>query len=76
MIKNIFLALIKFYQIILSQDHGLMKIFGPRCRFYPSCSQYAYEAVWKYGVSKGGWIGLKRIFRCHPWNKGGYEPLK
>lgn len=45
------------------------------CRFTPTCSEYTYEAVEKYGVGKGLWLGLKRIIRCHPWSRGGYEPV-
>ncbi len=51
-------------------------IVGPACRFTPTCSEYTYQAVEKYGVGKGLWIGLKRISRCHPWSKGGYDPVK
>ncbi|MDO8497389.1 MAG: membrane protein insertion efficiency factor YidD [bacterium] len=45
------------------------------CRFSPTCSEYTYQAVEKYGSAKGLWLGLKRILRCHPWSKGGYEPV-
>jgi hypothetical protein len=48
----------------------------PSCRFYPTCSQYAIEAIEKYGALKGTLISIKRILRCHPFNKGGYDPLK
>lgn len=46
------------------------------CRFKPTCSEYTYQAIEKYGVLKGTWRGLTRIIRCHPWNKGGYDPLR
>ena len=46
------------------------------CRFYPTCSQYAYEAISKYGVIKGGWMAIKRICKCHPFHPGGYDPVK
>ena len=68
---------IKFYQKTFSFDHGpLAKIFPFwGCRFYPTCSQYTYQAVAKYGVIKGLWLGTKRIIRCNPWNQGGHDPL-
>ena len=49
--------------------------FYPRCRFYPSCSQYMSEAVDRYGALKGAYFGIKRILRCHPFNDGGYDPV-
>ncbi|RKU38952.1 membrane protein insertion efficiency factor YidD [Candidatus Poribacteria bacterium] len=51
-------------------------LFPPTCRFYPTCSQYALEAVTKYGAVKGGWLALKRLSKCHPYHPGGYHPLK
>lgn len=68
-ISRIFLALIRFYQLAISPH--LM----PSCRYTPSCSQYATEAIQKYGPLKGGWLGLKRILRCHPWGGHGYDPV-
>ncbi len=47
----------------------------PSCRFYPSCSSYSIEAIEKYGAIKGGWLAAKRISRCHPYNRGGYDPV-
>ncbi len=61
--------LIRLYQLTVSP------LLGPRCRFYPSCSQYAREAVVRFGVVRGGWLALKRIGRCHPWNPGGLDPV-
>lgn len=78
MIKKTVLLLIRFYQKVLSPDQGwLSYLFSERfCRFHPTCSQYTYQAIDKYGIIKGGWLGIKRIVRCHPWNDGGYDPLK
>lgn len=75
--KRILLFLIVIYQKTLSPDHGIFSYFiGGVCRFNPTCSQYSYEAIEKYGVLKGTWLGIKRMAKCHPWNKGGYDPLK
>jgi putative membrane protein insertion efficiency factor len=59
---------IKLYQYLLSP------YLGSCCRFYPTCSNYALEAVQRYGVFKGTWLAIKRIARCHPWSPGGYNP--
>ena len=64
--KKVFLALIRFYQSAVSP------YFPARCRFRPTCSAYAYEAVSKYGAIKGGWLALKRFLRCHPFYKGDF----
>jgi hypothetical protein len=61
---------IRFYQNTFS--HTLP---ADTCRFYPTCSHYTYQAVYKYGALKGGWMGFKRILRCNPFNKGGYDPV-
>ncbi|HEY3935378.1 MAG TPA: membrane protein insertion efficiency factor YidD [Gemmatimonadales bacterium] len=61
--------LIRGYQRFISP--GL----PPACRFSPSCSQYAVEAIERYGAVRGGWLAVKRIARCHPWNPGGYDPV-
>jgi uncharacterized protein len=75
--KMIALLAIRFYQKTLSFDHGPLARIFPflGCRFHPSCSQYTYEAVDKYGVFKGCWLGLKRVVRCTPLSKGGYDPV-
>ena len=68
--KNLFLTLIRFYQTAISP------CFPARCRFRPTCSAYAYEAITKYGIWKGGWLALRRFLRCHPFYKGSfYDPV-
>ncbi|MBZ9578255.1 membrane protein insertion efficiency factor YidD [Patescibacteria group bacterium] len=67
MLKILILNLIKFYQKFISQA------FGRTCRFYPSCSQYSYLAIKKYGLFMGLFLGMKRILRCHPWHQGGID---
>lgn len=76
--KWLALKLIRLYQHTLSPDHGPMKKMYPGgfCRFHPTCSQYNYQAIEKYGFCKGSWLGFKRICRCNPWNKGGEDPVK
>lgn len=64
------LAAIRLYQLTLS------RVLPPACRFYPSCSHYAYEAIDRYGLLKGGKMALGRLARCHPFNPGGYDPVK
>ncbi|MFA6368823.1 MAG: membrane protein insertion efficiency factor YidD [Candidatus Shapirobacteria bacterium] len=65
MIKKTVLILLIFYKKYISQ--------GNHCRFVPSCSEYSYEAVKKYGVTKGLFLGLKRVLKCNPWSKGGID---
>ena len=67
--KALVLAVLKFYRLAVSP------FLGRNCRFHPSCSAYAIEAVERHGALKGGWLGLRRILRCHPWNPGGYDPV-
>ncbi len=69
MVKYLFLLLIRAYQVILSP------VFGPSCRFYPSCSQYAYQAIQRYGPFKGLLLAVRRVLRCHPFNPGGFDPV-
>jgi putative membrane protein insertion efficiency factor len=64
-----FIAVIRFYQLVISP------VLGPKCRFTPTCSQYAIEAIKKYGIFKGGWLAVKRIGRCHPWGGHGHDPV-
>ena len=78
MIKRLFLKLIRWYQKTLSLDHGPFSILYSEgfCRFKPTCSEYTYQAIEKYGPIKGSFKGLWRIMRCNPWAKGGYDPVK
>ena len=64
--KKLLLSLIRFYQKHISPA------FPARCRYCPTCSRYAYEAITKYGAAKGSWLALKRFLRCHPFSKGDY----
>ena len=54
---------------------GPSRVLAPSCRYQPSCSQYAIDAVQKYGAIKGGWMAVKRLMRCHPWGGHGYDPV-
>lgn len=77
--KTPILYSIRFYQRFLSFDTGLLRILsfgGPTCRFTPRCSEYTYQAVYRYGTIRGLSLGIKRILRCHPWNPGGHDPVK
>lgn len=76
--RYVALKMIKFYQATLSFDHGPLKDMFPGgyCRYNPTCSQYTYEAIKKYGLLKGGLMGAWRIMRCNPWSKGGNDPVK
>jgi uncharacterized protein len=79
MSKKLVLKLISFYQNTRF-FHGTIArqlfLTDQICRFRPTCSQYTYQAVEKYGTGKGLFLGLKRIVRCHPWSKGGFDPVK
>ena len=68
--KKIVIGLIRFYKVALSPYKG-----RSYCNYVPSCSQYAIEAIEKYGPLKGGFLSIKRILRCHPFAKGGYDPV-
>lgn len=77
--KKIILKLIKIYQKSVFLRGPFFKFFylsEANCRFQPTCSDYTYQAIEKYGIIRGCWLGFKRIIKCHPWNKGGRDPLK
>jgi len=65
-----FIWLIRLYQLVISPW------LGPQCRFTPTCSAYAIEALRKYGLFKGGWMAARRIASCHPWGRHGHDPVK
>ncbi len=69
LIRSSFASLIQAYRLLISP------LLGQRCRFEPSCSRYAEEAIMTHGVFKGSGLALRRIARCHPWNEGGYDPV-
>ncbi|HEX8476481.1 MAG TPA: membrane protein insertion efficiency factor YidD [Pyrinomonadaceae bacterium] len=68
--KIVILALLRFYKVAVSP------LLPPSCRFVPTCSEYAREAVERYGAARGAWQGVRRIARCHPFHPGGYDPVK
>jgi len=76
--KQIILFVIKLYQKTISLDHGWFKFLYPygACRFHPTCSEYAYQAIDKKGIVKGMVLTIKRLCRCHPWNNGGVDLVK
>jgi len=67
--KRLLIGLVRAYQYAISP------LLGQRCRYFPNCSEYVVEAVQKHGALKGGWLGVKRLGRCHPWHPGGYDPV-
>jgi putative membrane protein insertion efficiency factor len=71
--RRLVVLLFRLYRIVVSP------IYGPTCRFYPTCSEYGMTAVERHGVIRGGWLAVRRLLRCHPWNPGGVDlvpPLK
>ena len=66
--RKAIVALIRVYQYLVSP------MLGPRCRFYPSCSEYASEAISRFGVCRGTLLSMRRLLRCHPWHPGGVDP--
>lgn len=70
MLKKVVLIFITGYQVLIRA------FLPPACRFFPSCSEYCHQAISQQGILKGGWLGLKRILKCHPWHPGGVDELK
>ncbi|RJX31569.1 MAG: membrane protein insertion efficiency factor YidD [Oxalobacter sp.] len=68
-IKKLLLLLVRGYQLCISP------LLGPKCRFYPTCSSYAMEAIQEHGAARGGWLALKRLCKCHPFHPGGFDPV-
>jgi hypothetical protein len=69
MMKALLIGLLRIYR------YGLSPLLGRNCRFHPSCSEYAVEAVERHGAWHGGWLAIKRVGRCHPFHPGGYDPV-
>ncbi|MDR2671243.1 MAG: membrane protein insertion efficiency factor YidD [Oscillospiraceae bacterium] len=67
--KRVLLALIRFYR------RSISPLRPPTCRFVPTCSEYALEAVTRYGAARGAWLALRRVLKCHPFHAGGYDPV-
>ena len=67
--KRLLLLLVQFYRSCISP------LTPPSCRYYPTCSVYAMEAIERYGARRGAWMALRRILRCHPFHRGGYDPV-
>jgi len=68
--KSLLLLLLRFYKAAVSP------LLPPACRFYPTCSEYASEAIGRYGALRGGWMSVRRLSRCHPFHRGGYDPVR
>ncbi|WP_081643359.1 membrane protein insertion efficiency factor YidD [Sphingobium bisphenolivorans] len=69
MIGRLLILIARFWQL------GPSRVLPPSCRYAPSCSQYAIQAISKYGALKGSWLATKRLMRCHPWGGSGYDPV-
>ena len=69
LIRNLFRLSIRLYQLVISP------MFPHSCRYLPACSQYANDAIYQYGLLRGGWLAIKRLSRCHPWGGSGYDPV-
>ena len=68
-LRQIYILPIQFYRLFISP------VLGPHCRYQPTCSSYAIEAVERFGIFKGTWMAIRRVSRCHPWHEGGYDPV-
>lgn len=69
MFTKFFIFIVRAYRLTISP------LLGLTCRFYPSCSVYMIEALKTHGMRKGGWLGMKRLCKCHPWHPGGHDPV-
>jgi putative membrane protein insertion efficiency factor len=67
--RRVAVVVVRGYQYVISP------MLGHHCRFYPTCSEYTCQAIERYGIAKGSWLGIKRISRCHPWHPGGVDPV-
>jgi len=67
--RNLITSLIRLYQLLLSP------VLGSNCRFHPTCSRYAIEAIETHGVIRGSWLAIRRVTKCHPWHPGGIDPV-
>ncbi|ACH82296.1 membrane protein insertion efficiency factor YidD [Acidithiobacillus ferrooxidans] len=68
-VRRAAVVVVRGYQYIISP------MLGHNCRFFPTCSEYTCQAIERYGIAKGSWLGIKRISRCHPWHPGGVDPV-
>ncbi|MBU2809519.1 membrane protein insertion efficiency factor YidD [Acidithiobacillus ferrooxidans F221] len=68
-VRRAAVVMVRGYQYIISP------MLGHHCRFFPTCSEYTCQAIERYGIAKGSWLGIKRISRCHPWHPGGVDPV-